>query len=475
MKKYLIPLVCIALIGLAVATIVSSNHSERYPRLTTVISGSFDITVNTVGVLDAARSHMVSSTIRGDRGKIIYLVNDGTQVQKDDILARLDPAPFEEEVRRLESEVQSLEAAVAANKQMLEWEKNQVEREIKTAQYNMKVAELDLKRLQQGEGPLKLTGFKSEMTKAQKDYKRYLAYISDLEELSQKGFDNPREIIAAREKCVELKEKCETTENNYSYYKEHVFPSFIKAGEAKVKQTEIELGQLKKGGIFKVAKTKSGYDEVFGKLQTVQRLLVSARNALEKTVIRAPSSGIAIHYEAYREGSKRKPREGDRVIQSQPLVYLPDISAMIVKTQVREIDLHKLVRDQKCEVQVDAYPDSVLKGQVAFIGALASENFRLGRGEKYFELTIALKNMDERLRPGMTARVSILSDSVNDQLTIPVQAVFEEAGTKFCYKYLEKRFKKVGITTGRQNEDLVVILSGLNAGDQVSLTKPDMD
>ena len=98
---------------------------------------------------------MVSSIIRGDRGKIIYLISDGNQVNKDDVLARLDPAPFEEEVRKLESKMQSLEAAVAANKQMLEWEKNQVQREIKTAQYNLKVAELDLRRLKQGEGPLK--------------------------------------------------------------------------------------------------------------------------------------------------------------------------------------------------------------------------------------------------------------------------------------------------------------------------------
>ncbi|NNK84515.1 MAG: efflux RND transporter periplasmic adaptor subunit, partial [Desulfobacterales bacterium] len=314
-----------------------------------------------------------------------------------------------------------------------------------------------------------------ETNKAKKDYKRYLSYISDLEALSKKGYDHSREINAARDKCTELKEKYDTAEKNYSYYKERVFPSQVKAAEAKVKQTEIELGQLRKGGVFKIAKAKSVYDEVFGKLQTVQRLLAAARNDLEKTVIRAPSSGIAIHYEAYREGSKRKPREGDRVIQNQPLLYLPDISAMIVKTQVREIDLHKLVNGQKCKVQVDAYPASVLEGQVAFIGALAAENFKLGRGEKYFELTIALKDKDERLRPGMTARVSILSDSIDKQLTIPVQAVFQVAGNKFCYKFLDNRFKKVEITTGRQNEDLAVVLSGLNAGDQVSLIKPDMD
>jgi HlyD family secretion protein len=475
MKKYLILFGCMGAAGLTVATLVRSNHSETYPRLTTASPRSFDITVNAIGVLDAARSHMVSSTIRGDRGKIIYLISDGVQVNRNDVLARLDPAPFEEEVSRFESEVHALEAAVAANEQMLEWEKSQVEREIRTAEYNLEVAELDLKRLRRGEGPLKLAILKSEMTKIEEDYKRYLAYISDLEELAEKGFSNPREIASAREKCAELKENNATAEKNYLSYQDHVLPSLIKAGEAKVKQAEMELGQLKKGGVFRIAKAKSAYDEVFGKLQTVKSLLANARRELEITVIRAPSSGIAIHFEAYREGSKRKPREGDRVIQNQPLLYLPDISSMIVKTQVREIDLHKIVIGQRCRVQVDAYPDSVFDGEISFVGALASENFRLGRGEKYFELTVALKDNDDRLRPGMTARVSILSDSVQKRLAIPVQAVFEEGGLKFCYKYLEKRYKKVGVTTGRQNEDLVVILSGLNAGDRVSLTKPDMD
>ena len=69
----------------------------------------------------------------------------------------------------------------------------------------------------------------------------------------------------------------------------------------------------------------------------------------------------------------------------------------------------------------------------------------------------------------MTARVTIISDSVLEKLAIPVQAVFEEGGLKFCYKYLEKRFERINVTTGRQNEDLVVIHSGLNAGDRISL------
>jgi HlyD family secretion protein len=473
MKKYLILLATIAAVGFVVSTLVGSNQSETLPRLTTASPRSFDITVSTIGVLDAARSHMVSSTIRGDRGKIITLIEDGAQVSEADILVRLDPVPFEEEVRRLESDVQALEAAVEANEQMLEWEKSQVQREVLNAEYNLKVAVLDLKRLREGDGPLKLAGLKSEMDKLEEEYRRYLAYINDLEELAQKGFGNIREISAAREKCADLKDQFTAAEKNFLSYRNHVLPALVKTGEAKVQQAEMELGQLTKGGVFRIAKAKAAYDEVSGKLRMLQGQLANARRELEKTVIRAPSAGIAIHFEAYRDGAKRKPREGDSVLPNQPLVYLPDISSMIVKTQVREIDLHKIVVGQPCRVQVDAYPESVFTGEIVFVGALASELQRLGRGEKYFEVTIALKDRSDRLRPGMTARVTILSASVKEALAIPVQAVFEEGGATYCYRHRGSGFEKVAVVTGRQNEDLVVIRSGLVAGDRISLVKPE--
>jgi len=81
MKKYFIFLGSIGAAGLMIAGLVRSNHGSADFRLTTVAPRSFDITVDAIGVLDAARSHMVSSTIRGDRGKIIYLIADGIRVK----------------------------------------------------------------------------------------------------------------------------------------------------------------------------------------------------------------------------------------------------------------------------------------------------------------------------------------------------------------------------------------------------------
>jgi len=66
---------------------------------------------------------MVSSNIRGNKGKIISLVGDGSWVEKGDVLVRLDPSPFEKEVHRLQGKVDSLDAAVQASDQLVSWEK----------------------------------------------------------------------------------------------------------------------------------------------------------------------------------------------------------------------------------------------------------------------------------------------------------------------------------------------------------------
>ena len=72
----------------------------------------------------------------------------------------------------------------------------------------------------------------------------------------------------------------------------------------------------------------------------------------------------------------------------------------------------------------------------------------------------------------MTARVFILADRAQKVLSVPVQAIFDEGGTKFCYRFKGKYFKKVKVSLGRQNEDMVEIISGLNKGHKISLIKP---
>jgi len=471
--KYTIIIIFLLIFGLLGTRFINRSPETVKFQLADVVHKSFDVTVNTVGVLDAARSHMVSSSIRGDKGKIIFLVEDGAKIETSDILVKLDATPFEEEVQRLNGKVTGLESAVDATMQILEWEKNQVEREIKSAEYNLTIAKLDLKRLIQGDGPIQLTQYKEEMEKAKEEYNRYTSYSADLNKLNLKGYTNLSEISLAEKKIKELKEKYDSANSKYVSYKEHVFPSLEEKAKAAVEKAEMEYQQIRKGSVFKIAKAASNLKETESNFKTAQSSLKRAKDELQKTIIKAPFSGIAILFEAFREGQKRKPRIGDKVWQNQPLLYLPDISSMIVKTQVREVDLHKINLKQKCIVKVDAYPESSFEGTVTFIGVLASERVEGMAGEKYFQLQVVITNEDSRLRPGMTSRITILSDQAKNVLTIPIQAIFEEAGFNYCYKFQDNKLHKVKITVGRQNEDIIEIKSGLTQGDKVSLLKPE--
>ncbi|MCK4787698.1 MAG: efflux RND transporter periplasmic adaptor subunit [Desulfobacteraceae bacterium] len=471
----IVPLV--AVIALLLSRCFSRPASAiRDFQLVRVASGDFDINVKTVGVLDAARTHMVSSTIRGDKGKIIFLVEDGSVVTKDDVLVRLDPTPFETEVLRLSGEVRSLEAAVESAKQMLKWEKNQMELEIQTAEFNLKVAELELHKLVEGDGPLQLAQYKNDLDKTRVEYDKYQAYISDLNRLQAQGFTNPTELALARKKVEELDGLYQTNRQRYESYKEHVLPTLVETARAKVDKAGTDIRQVKKGTAFKVARAASVLAEVQGKSETAVAALKQALAELKKTTIRPPFGGIAILYETFRSGQKRTPRVGDRVWQNQPLLYLPDISTMIVKTRIREIDLHKIAIGQPCSVHVDAYPDTLFPGEVTTIGMLATGRFEGGIGEKYFQLTVTLTQEDGRLRPGMTARVTIEAGNAVNILFLPVQAIFNDGSKTFCYlAENHEMFWKKEVLTGRQNEDLVEIVSGLQEGDRVSLLRPSSD
>ena len=403
--------------------LVLPGHTDADPQLAAAKTVSFAITVNTIGALDAERSHVVSSTIKGEKGKIVYIIDEGTFVKKGDVLIKFDSAHFEAEMLRLAGELRSREASFEARKQILEWEKSQAEGAINTAEFDLK--------------------------DAKQEYSRYVSYISDMEELDKKGLHYPNEIFQAKRKAEQL--------------------------FAKQQRYETSFEQIKKESVFKIAAAMAELAKAKNEIETTKIALDDIKEEFSKSVVKAPFPGIVVHYETPRDNQKRKPRVGDSVWENQPLLYLPDISSMIVKTLVREVDLHKITNGQKASIQVDAYPKLVFTGQVTSVGVLASDGGEAGKGEKYFQVVVSIQGENLNLRPGMTVRVVIHIDTAQNILAVPAQAVFSEGVNKYCYVCLGKNVKKVKVEIGRQNEDYAEIVAGLKNGDMVSLSKPAGD
>lgn len=474
-KNTKLGVILVALTAIIVALVSWSLSSNKYQDNLVVVNAvrrDFNIELNIIGVLDAAKSHMISSDLEGLSGTIIYLIDDGKWVKKGDLLVRFDKAAFEKEVAEFEAQVESYTAAVQAAEQVVSFEINQVEREIANAEYGYSIAALELKRLQEGDGPLKLSVLDEEQQKVNTELKRYQSFLSDLNKLRERGFDNPSEIISTKEQISAYKAKLVSVNKRYESYEKHVLPALIESARAKLQNAALILQQTKQGGKFKIAKARAGLLQVKGILKTKKTGLDKAAFNLEKTEIRAPLDGIVIHYNTFRNGEKRKPREGDSVFMNQPILYLPDISKMVVKTKAREVDLHKIELGQQSRIVVDAYPDARLTGVLTFIGSLATAEETGPSHEKYFQVIFKVNEKDSRFRPGMTCRISIQAESVKNALSVPVQAVFTEDQENYCFvKKEQEGFEKRKVVTGRQNEEFVEIVEGLRSGEQVSLVR----
>lgn len=395
------------------------SGSPPQGNLVPVRRTSFEVRVATVGHLDTAQAYHVVSGIRGDRGKIIKIVEDGAKVEKGDVLVQLDPTFFELEKQRLTGEIKSHEAMVEYASQMLKLAQSQAEKAVSN------------ERMDQND--------------AKQEHERYQSYIAELQALKARGYEISSEITQAKRKS------------------DQAF--------TKLQKSKVDVERVRKESAFKVAQAMADFNKIKGALET----LIVSRNQIseefEKTTLRAPTAGFAVLHETTTPGEPpHKLRVGDTVWQGQPILYLPDPSLMVVKSQVREVDLHKIGIGMKALVRVDAYPDTSLEGQVESIGTLAAESS--GSTDKNFQFTVKLRGNDPRLRPGMTSRVFILVGQAENVLSIPLTALFSEGGRNHCYVLNSGKLVSQAVGVGQMNDEMVEITSGLSEGDRVSLVKP---
>jgi len=435
-----------------------------------VVKQDLKVNIKTVGELEAARSISIASSIKGDLGKIIELIPDGVYVEPGQVLVKIDSTPFEEKIEQLRAQMKEQESYIASLEQTLEWERVQTEHKNRTALLEMESAQLELERVIYGEGPQEMSRLKAAMQKSWLTYTELNAYAQDLLELKALGYLNTTELKQADKKRLEEEEAYEMAKQQYESYIQHVYPMQVKKGETSVKRAEVMKEETAKSGCYRVAQSIALLEQAKQERVDQHVQLRNAEKELKQTDIVAPASGMVVLREEYRASQRRKPRVGDILVKNQPFLDLPDLSAMIVKTRIREVDLFKVEPGKKATIEVDAYPHLSFTGTLTSIGVLAlSEMGRTGE-EKSFEVRVALEESDPRLRPGMTARVIIHADEAKEVLTIPLEAVFSERQQAYCLVFDEShRYERRNIQLGISNEQWVEVTGGLQEGECLSL------
>ncbi len=192
------------------------------------------------------------------------------------------------------------------------------------------------------------------------------------------------------------------------------------------------------------------------------------RDKLTKTVIRAPHDGTLL---------LRDLTEGQLITSAAAqnggtlLGEVADLSALMVRTNINEIDVARLKVTDVARVRVDSLRNMMLNGEIKRIATIATES--VGDRTRVFPVDVVVDETDPRLRPGMSATVMFTLAHVENVPAVPLSAVFSNADSvRYVFVRTGETFDVRGIDIGIVDTRRVQIVSGLALGDEVALMRP---
>jgi HlyD family secretion protein len=219
--------------------------------------------------------------------------------------------------------------------------------------------------------------------------------------------------------------------------------------------------------VYEDAKTE--YDLARNSLERTQKALDLIDYKLTKTKIAAPfdctvlTRPVSIGQAVSGSGGYNSGTE---------VLTIANLNEMIVNAHINQADVTRMKLHQAVEMEVEAVPGLKLKGTIDRIAPQAT----IRNGIKGFATRILLTTIDQRVRPGMTANISIPVASAEKVTSVPLAAVFSEMGDHYVWVVREEgkalRWERRSVKTGVADYSLVEIQSGLQPGETVALEQP---
>ncbi|WP_316827297.1 efflux RND transporter periplasmic adaptor subunit [Pedobacter miscanthi] len=261
-----------------------------------------------------------------------------------------------------------------------------------------------------------------------------------------------------------------------------------------------EFDSAKAAYLTAKANLASAKENVTGAKFTLEQTGANVKEAganLAKTTIYAPVDGVV---------SKLSIELGDRILGTSQMagteiMRISNLSSMEVNVDVNENDITRVKVGDKASIEVDAFSDKKFRGVVTEI---ASSSTAVGTAvstsvDQVTNFSVKIRITEELagkqqsiFRPGMSATVDIESESLTG-LAIPIQAVFTDNGKSgenqgnqentdkqkskladkkvkqyiYAYDAKTKKVKKTEVTTGIQNDQFIIVKSGVKAGQEI--------
>ena len=283
-------------------------------------------------------------------------------------------------------------------------------------------------------------------------------------QLTKTRLDTTLELRNLRDELINLEyaleeKKIELEQSKYEP------PATIRQVEIELERAQRNYDQAVKNYQLKLQKNKANMQEVLAQLTKARRKYDEMAAILEKFTIYAPQSGMVIYkrnWDGQKKGIGSQISPWDNVVAT-----LPDLTNMMSKTYVNEIDISKVKTGQTVSLGIDAFPEKEFTGEVTSVANIGEQ--LPNTNVKVFEVMIDVNEFDSVMRPAMTTKNIILTDLIDSVVFVPIECVHSQDSIS----YVVKGNRKKQVVVGKSNENEIIIRAGLEEGEKIYLVPPE--
>src|ERR1039457_3800765 len=325
-----------------------------------------------------------------------------------------------------------------------------------------KYANIDV--LGDGEAKQKLRKFEDDLQVAQKELGQAKATFEGTQRLFAKQFVAKLEL--ERDQLIQdsAELKVQTAETDRALFLKYDFSKTAELSLSTYTEAVRELDKSRRVAISKLAQAQAKLKSAQGQYEVQTRQRKDLNEQLEKCTIHAQKSGLVVYGGSGDNyyGNQEPIREGATVRERQAIITIPDMTRMSVNVKIHESYIKKIKKGQKARITVDAFADTVLAGEVTKMGVLPdSQNRYMNPDLKVYNTTITINGTYDWVKPGMSAKVEILVNKLDDVIYVPVQAISPSDGKQVCYVAGAFKPERRDVEIGDFNDEFIEIKHGL--------------
>jgi HlyD family secretion protein len=446
------------------AQTVSCFEVKRGDMLVSVVEG---------GTVEAVNEISIRSEVEGT-ARIIFIVPEGSNAKKGDLLVQLDSSSSEDQVNLQQINVEKAQFALVQAQQQLEIQKSVVDSEIAAAKLKVEFAESDLEKFTKGQALQTERNAQIEITNVLETLQIDQERLTWSEKLYKQGFETKGNLDKDRLTASQTRLKLEQAEKALWMVETFDNPKTKRSLEAALQEARENLDRVKLQDDRKLAQYAADVESQKKTLALSEEKLERDKKQLVATKIYAPQDGLVV-YAGSGGGhwsNESMIEEGAVVRNRQEIIKLPDVSAMKVQVKIHETYINQVALGQPAFVVLDSMPDQRFRGNVSKVAPLPDSQSRWGNPDlKIYATEILISDKLPDIKPGVSARAEVLITNLVNVVSVPIQAVSTRKGKQVVFLASAPEVP-VPVTVGQYNTKFIEICSGVRDGDQVLLAPP---